>query len=205
MDWAVSTIERILTQMPELDKSYIDQQVLIDAMQFTKVFENGNIDQSQIDILAVIFKNVIDPRSLSYIKLNSIINLLSVGFAYLWGIGSKNLALLLVSQVDQKPTDVMYINTTVNKSRIPQETKEKLNELFPYKRVINETTTANVAEETINELANQMFDKRWISSFPDKYLEDVIPDKNKASILPANLKIQLAEFIIENERIKSNV
>jgi hypothetical protein len=205
MDWAVSTIERILTQMPELDKSYIDQQVLMDAMQFTKVFENGNIDQSQIDILAVIFKNVIDPRSLSYIKLNSIINLLSVGFAYLWGIGSKNLALLLVSQVDQKPTDVMYINTTVNKSRIPQETKEKLNELFPYKRVINETTTANVAEETINELANQMFDKRWISSFPDRYLEDVIPDKNKASILPANLKIQLAEFIIENERIKSNV
>jgi len=202
MDWAVSTIDRIIHQLPKHVSDMLDRNIVIEASQFCKAFHNGNIHRAQIDILAIIFKSLLDPRSLDYIKLESMVNLFSVGFAYLWAIDCKNLALLLTSQVDHNSADVMSINITVNRSRIPKEIKEELNTLFPYKRVINDNNQANLVEETVNELANEIFNMRWIPLAYDKYIVDVLGEKNIQKILPADLKVQLAEFIIKNERLR---
>lgn len=205
MDWAIETVDRVLIQLPQSMRVNIDNQTLIEAIQFTKEFYNGNVDDVQINILAYVFKSIIDPRGLDYVSLDSIINLLAVGFTYLWGIDCKNIALILTSQVDSTVTEIFSINSTVNRSRIPKETKEILDELFPYKRVINDKTSVNLVEEFINETANTMFDKKWIPTAYDPYLIDVLGDRNIQRILPADLKIQLSEMIIKHEGIIGNV
>ncbi len=97
----------------------------------------------------------------------------------------------------------MSINTTVNRNRIPKETKEILQELFPYNRRINKDTTANTVEDAINEISNNLYTKRWIPIVPDKYIEEGIPNGGRMNILPSDLKVKLANVIIDNERLKN--
>lgn len=200
LSWAINSVEKILIQLPEYIKSKVDMEVVNDAMEFNKIFNNGNIHRVQIDILAFIFKDIIDPRALDYVDIDSIINLMSVGFAYLWGIDFKKLALLLVSQQNTMDEDIMSINSTVNRTRIPKEVKEELEVLYPYKRVINKETQANLVEETINGMVNDFFDKKWNHTASDKYILSVLNNTNSNNLLYIDLKLDLANFIIQHER-----
>ncbi len=209
MDWSVSDIKIILAQMPIAVDQVVDGRVtisseaLIDSLVFCRYFFSGNIHPQQINLLGIIFKDIIDPRGLAYIQIEGIINLLSVGFVYLWGMGYKNLALLLTAYVDNNTNNTHYINITVNRSRLSQTIKDDLNYYFPYNRVINSDTSVNLIEESINEITNDLFAKRWIPTASDKYVTEVLGvDKNINKILPPDLKIQLAEFIIQHERLR---
>lgn len=201
MDWAISTVSLVLKQMPEANKRYLDQVILTDAIHFTKIFANGNLSRAHIDLLSIIFKNVIDPRCLDYVTINSIINLLAVGFAYVWGLGFKDLALFLVSQEDTIAVEKHTINSSVNRPKMTKEIKDELDKWFPYKRVINDTTSVNLVEEYINEVANEMFKIEWITAAYDTYVIDATGMNDKHIMLPADLKMQLAEFIIKHEEI----
>jgi hypothetical protein len=209
MDWSVSNIHMVLAQMPislDIDmqgRVTVSNMVLIDALAFCRYFFTGNIHQQQINLLAIIFKDIIDPRGLAYIRIEGIINLLSIGFIYLWGMGYKNLALLLTAYVDNSSSNAHYINITVNRSRLSQTIKDDLGYYFPYNRVVNAETSANLVEESINEMTNDLFGKRWIPTAYDNYVIEVLgEDKNINKILPSDLKIQLAEFIIQHERLR---
>lgn len=199
--FAVSSIELILRQLPAKQREVIDMSVLADAVIFCNKFNKLHIDQLQVILLTYVFKGILHPNSFPHLKSEDIIRLFSVGFAYLWGIGSKHLAILMTSCLDNSTSDTVRMNTTVNRTRISKELKDELDILFPYGRVINETTVANVAEESINELANIMFDYRWIPTATDKYIVEATGDKNINNILPSDLKVKLAEFIIKNERL----
>lgn len=201
LDWAVSTIDRILTQFPKCYLKYVDIEVVRDAEQFSKAFMYGDIQNSQVDILSFIFKKVINPEAIEHITIESIMALMSVGFAYLWGSGNKQLAILLMARVDRSTQDTLVVNSSVNRSRIPKETKAILDEFYPYRRVINEHLTANPVEETINNLANEIFVSRWITVVSDKYLLEVTNDKNPRNVLPHDLKILLADFITQIEKL----
>jgi len=197
LNWSVSDIGMIVSQLPV----EIDPKLLLDAIQLTKGFLTSNIDKSQISILGVIFKHIIDPRGLEQVNIDSIVNLLGVGFAYLWTINHKHLALLLTSVASIKLDTVMTINTTVNRNRISKEIKDNLQKWFPYNRIKNVTTNINVVEEAINEMANNMYTMRWVPLAPHAYINEVIEDGNINKILPADLKLKLAELIIDLERL----
>lgn len=205
MDWVISSVEMILKQMPAVNKQYIDEIVLKDAIHFTKEFRNGNLTRAHIDIISIIFKNVIDPRCIDYVSLESIMNLIAIGFAYLWGLGFKQLALLLSAQPDNTERIRHTINSSVNRPKMTKEIKEALDFHFPYKRVINDTTSVNLVEEYVNELANEMFKIDWVSNAYTSYLVDVFGAENNQELLPADLKMQLAEFIIKNEELNNAV
>ena len=202
MDWSISTIEKILYQFPKVYRDIIDEKAMKDAITFTKVFANANISRQQVNILGFIFKDVIDPRALEYVSIDSIINLLAIGFGYMWGLGFKTLALLLVSQQDVSRELSLSINLTANRSRIPKEMKDELDRLYPYKRVKNEEVHENLVEETITAMTNALFDMKWIHTATDNYITEVHGDRNPSKILPTDLKIQLAKFIIEHERLR---
>lgn len=202
MDWSINSPEKIVFQMPPRNKELINPEVLQDAIHFTKVFNTAPINRCQIDILAFIFKIVIDPRSLDYVSISSIVNLMAVGFAYLWGLNFKSLALLLVAQQDTTNERSMSINITTNKSRIPVETKDELSKYYPHNRVINEETSNNLVEETIGNLVNELYDIKWIHTADEKYILEVYKDRSSGNILPQDLKIQLANFIIKHEQLR---
>ena len=122
---------------------------------------------------------------------------MAVGYAYLWTIGHKHMAILLTSIGNIKLDTVMTINTTVNRNRISKDIKDKLQHWFPYNRIKNTLTNINVVEESINELANSMYMLRWTPVAPNKYTSVVLGTGNiSGKILPPDLKSKLAEMII---------
>lgn len=204
MDWAVSTIDRVISQLPPKMKEHMHPETLMHAMEFSRYFTTGKVTQTHIDLLAIIFKGILDPRGLLYLKMESIVNLMVVGFTYLWHIELYSLALLIMSEADYSANDEFVFNSTVNRTRIPQNMKDELDMLFPYKRVINETTTSNLVEEWIGNIANEITKRHWIIRTNDHYLEQV-HGNYQAKIMPATLKVVLADFIIKHEKILRTV
>lgn len=200
ISWSINSIEAIMFQLPDYMKKDIDLALAYEAHDCCQVFMNGNLHRTQIDMLTFLFKDVVVPRALEHVDIESIINLMGVGFSYLWGMGFKQMALLLIAQQDTTQTDIMTINTTVNRSRLSKEMKDELERLYPYKRVINEDTQANLVEELITTLVNEIYDVRWIHTGKDKWVEEVLGDRNSDKILPVDLKLQLASIIIEHEK-----
>ena len=200
LSWAIDNIDKILKQMNSTMVSYIDKKVLEDAIEFATVFKQSKISKPQISILGSIFKHMIDPRVLEYLELECMLNLLAVGFAYLWGIGHKQLAIILLAREDILTYEDLAINMSSNKPRINVNVKDELALYFPYCRVVNETTNVLVIEESISHIASQLLSSRWIHSTSEDYIEEAIGN-NPTNILPPDLKLKLATFFIDNERI----
>lgn len=205
LDFSVSNMDTLITQLPVTfdasvtTKVLITKDILIHAMEFCNKLNKYPIDSLQLQILAIIFKEVIDPRGLKHIRIDSILNMMSLGFTYLWCLGFKHLALLLCSYVDTNKNDVMFINMTTNRSRITPELKEEIQLYFPLKRIINSETTVNIVEERINSLANELHNKKWISVARKQYHNEL--EVNNDNFIPGDIKIHLAQFIIVNEKM----
>jgi len=195
MNWYIGNIDYILRDI----NVTIDINILRDSLDSNRIFLEDDITDEQILVLSFIFKNVIDPRALEYLNIESIINLLSVGFAYLWAIDCKHLAIILTSVLEKYNEDDMTINSTVHRNRITKEIKAELNELFPYEKVINSETTQNNAEIAINKISDQFYDRNRLPTCDIKYVNELGINTNK--LIPSNLKIQLANMIIKIERM----
>lgn len=202
LNWSLDNIDKIMSQLPNINKKYIDPEVLNDGLNYTKVFERATINKCQIDILFIIFKDVIDPRAIDYISIDHIIKLMAIGFAYLWGLGYKELALLLISIPDDSNNDTITINLSSTKARLSKETKELLDYYFPYKRVINEKDNANLVEETLTNLTSEYYNVKWLNTAEPKYLEAAYGNVERANTLPSDLKSMLAGFIIDHEKLR---
>lgn len=200
LGWAVESIDKVIMQMTDKQKAFIDPKLVKEAEVFCKQFLYADIENIQIQILGIIFKSVIDPRAIDYIKIEGIVNLITVGFAYLWGLGAKTLALILISKVYQTDDDTMTINSTVNKTRLSKELKEELDFFYPYKRVVNADTSSNIIEEAIGDMSQDIYSKKWLPVCDSNYLVDAIGTDNPMQLISSDIKYMLAEFIIKNER-----
>ena len=165
-----------------------DPEVLADALSFTKVLRYGSVTKVQLTLLAIMFRDHIDPRAIIYLTLDSILNMLAVGFTMLWECKHYQMALLLTSKVVVESEDAMSINTTVNKERVPDEYKALLEEAFPYERSINASKTSNVALECINEISNAFYGTKWVMIAGSKY------EKHIDAVITTDLKTKLAEL-----------
>lgn len=189
LDWSVSDINNLISciNIP-LDSADIN-------LGFTagmKVVE-GNVAKEQMQILSSIFKGVIDPRGLEYLSSDSLVNLIAVGYAYLKTLNFEDVGNILTSIAVVNSEDTISIYSSVNKARISPELKEALNVVFPYRRVINKLKSVNLAEETINELANTLFTKKWINVLD-----------GSSDVIKGDIKIRLTEFILANEKVVYN-
>ena len=116
------------------------------------------------------------------------------------------MAIILASTVDLNvDEDTIYLNSTVNKSRLSKELKDELDVIFPYKRVINSDTQINLAEEAIGEMVDELYRCRLISLVPKDVMDEAIGGTTMAHIVTSDIKIMLANFIVQNERRIYNV
>ena len=197
INYAVSDILAMARQLPV----EIDMSIVQDMYITNKIFLERDISNEQRILLGYIFKSIIDPRSIEHINRENIVKMLSVGFAYLWALDLKYIAILLCSIAEEEKDDVISINSSVNRSRLTAELKEELAYLYPYTRVINATTSANVAEEAINTIANEIYDTKWLTIVDDKYTSEIVDNRSQLKMVPSDLKIKLAEMIIKLEKI----
>lgn len=200
-NWALRSTDVILNQLKPNMRDIIDVTIVNDAKDFTRCFLGDvEISEVQIDILAMLFKTIVDPRSLERVSLESILNLMSVGFSYLWGLDSKIMALLLTAKVNDVYSGEMSINSSTNISRLTKEIKAELDILYPYHKIINETTTVNTAVKAIDLLAGEFLSKRWVASAYPSYVEEAHGEPNIGNLVVPDIKIQLANMLIKHER-----
>lgn len=201
-NWALESIEKIMLQLPAKQREYVKLDMLDEIKDYVKIYLKGNLLPFHIDILAIIFKSIIDPRCLDYIKIENLVNLVAIAFVYLWNTNNKHIALIFNSLAQQSEDNVeeVVINSTTNFTRIPEEIREELDFYYPYKRIINGEKAVNVAEETIGVLSDFILSQNWIPNSPPKYIEEVIGQQPYNKVVTTELKIHLAKFIISNEQ-----
>lgn len=186
LDLSVADINTVISTMNiELDPADVN----IGFMAGMKVVDNTITDE-QRQILSSVFKGIIDPRGIEYLSSNSLVNLIAVGYAYLKKLGFEDIGNIVTAIPVVNTGDTITINSNVNKVRISNELKDELNVIFPYRRVINKLKSVNIAEEAINELANNLFTKKWVSAI-----------NGDGGIINSDIKVRLTEFIITNETI----
>ena len=113
-------------------------------------------------------------------------------------MGFKSLALYLTSRRSDIDEDSLSINTVVNRNRLPKEIKDELDIIYPHKRVINNETSENVAEDWINTIANKIYNIKWVPEATENYLEEGLTN---GVILTPNIKIEIGKLILALERI----
>lgn len=202
MNWAVNSIERIISQLPKKQQQLVDIRQAKEVRTYISNIVATNILESQISIVASIFKSIMDPRCIDYLEIENLFNLFAVAFSYLWNLGHKQLAVVLLSSVDNSLNeDVVYINSTVNKSRIPKELKEELDIIFPYKKVINADTTENLVEKSIGVMSDELLGCKLVPVIPLEMVTQALGSNNTTKLIDSDIKINLADFIIKNERM----
>ena len=205
LNFVTETVDRIIGQLPPKQKELVIQSKLLPiAIEASKAYLPTNptvidIQELQLNILAIIFKNVIDPRSYDYLEINSLVNLIAVGFVYLWELGFKELALILLSRIipmSMLGDNSAVVGLSVSRHRIPKELKEELDKVFPYKRELNELVSKNLAEEFIEDITEKL-----ISTYVVKPLVSKEYTEGMDSLPTTRVKISFAEFLIKHEEM----
>lgn len=206
MNWVVDDIDKIISQLPIKQRELIDVKQVKNIRPYVSNIVPVNILEFQISAIACIFKGMLDPRCLDYLEIDNLYNLFAVAFSYLWNLGHKHLAVILLSSADiRMDEDIIYVNSTVNKSRIPKELKEELDVLFPYKKVINADTTENLMEKHISIMADELLGLKLIPVIPGELITEALGTSNYTKLVDSNIKIILADFVIKNERMVYDV
>lgn len=201
-NWALRSVDVILQQLPKAMREVIKEKELINAADFVRCFRaEVPIHKLQIIFLGTIFKSVIDPRAMDRIDVESLLNLFTVGFSYLWNLGFRSLALQLTSKIVDVDSDEIMINSVVDKSRMSKELRDKLDEVYPCRRVINASKANNVVVEAIDLITAEMYSKRWIPTAFQEYVDVVRQETESNSLLSTELKVELAEFFIKHEEM----
>ncbi len=198
-NFAATNTQNVLNTIPvKLAKEDIAQ-----GYKIMKKVGDDYIDDVQIILLTMVFKDLIPVGGFSYLKIDAVKNLLALGFAYLWTIGHTRLALLLTATKQITDNDNIYVNMSGGRNRLTEAIKQKLDGVFPNKRVVNETTAENLAVGAINEWSEAYFNSHWRINADEKYIIEAYTTVERSRQIPSDLKIMLAELIlfIEDNRI----
>jgi len=205
INWSADEIDKIVSQLPvtlnkkNTDKVYLDSRLIKEAYVFTEKLLSVKIATVQTSILAIIFKDQIDPRSIKQLRIDKIRNLMAVGFAYLWTLNHKHIALLLTAYVDMDVDDAMHLNLSTSRQRLSKELKDELDVYFPYKKFINANTSENQVEVFINNTSNSILINQWILTADEKFVDELFPG-DEIDIIPSDLKTKLGDMIIDLEK-----
>ena len=203
-NWMVDTVDVVIEQLPDFIRQYVDIKICNHILSLLQVNEL-DIHHNTIKIISFLFKDILYPKMIEYLKIEKIQILIAVGFSYLWCRGFKNLALLIVSTPIKEIEQEITLGITTNRTKLDKTQKEELDKLFPYRAVINATTSVNVCEEDINTMTTDYYDNKWQPVHGCEYFTEFSPNRDIYSLLPHDIRGQIANLIImlENERISN--
>lgn len=203
-NWIVDTVDVVIEQLPDNIREYVDIKITNNVLSLLQV-NNLEIHSNTIKIISFLFKDILFPKMIEYLKIEKIHILIAIGFSYLWNKGFKNLALLIISTPIKEVEQEITLGITSNRTKLDKTQKEELDKLFPYRAVINSNTSVNVCEEDINTMTIEYYDHKWQPLNGCEYFTEYSPNRDIYSLLPHDIRGQIANLIInlENERINN--
>ena len=199
VNYSVSTIPLLLSQLNDKQLEYIDVELVEKLHPYMmQMFINRDIDDTQITLLAYIYKTAVCPSMYLHMTIQSIINLMTVGFVYLYKLGYTQLATILISATNN--SDELTMNTTVARIRLTEENKQNIYKIFPCTRRVNNDTYVNIVENAINEQAIKISTKNWVTVIPLEVLSELM-NSSDIDITNNDIRNILARFLVNNESL----
>lgn len=210
VNYATSTLENVLRQLSPDMHAIVTSPIVVSGKTYPlesiykqcQRFEHNLISDHTMKLLEIIFKGCFDPRFVYRLSQESLLSLIPVGFAYLWNLGFKPLAMLLVSTYYSDVGEYQMINSTTNKSRIPHDILDKLKEAFPIEKAGNKTNPNGelVIKKAIEEFGNSFYSIAWVSILDPVFAMEVFEKDDNVCPVREDLKILIANFLIEHEK-----
>ena len=136
-----------------------------------------------------------------YLPKTSIVRALGVLESVLWARGHKYLAILSTCHAVFSTEREMVISPVDSKMRVPRELTERLDEIYPYKRINSAKKTVskntNLAAASIDILADNLTMFTWKATCDDSMLEEVFGSINRKFPIKPDIKIDLTKLVIE--------
>lgn len=179
----------------------MNKNILIRALETTKILNENIIYDPQIVILQWIMKPVISPRGILYLCKSTIVRLLALCQSVLIHRGHYAIAGLCTSVINTN-TNEIQITGVDSRARIPKELLEQIYLLYPFtKRVGGKQKVLkplNQAVLSIDLIAEQFSNHDWLLTIDETYLPLVTEGTtNRRYVIQHNFKITLANLVIE--------
>ena len=193
---SIEEIRWVFNDINELIDIYDLQEYKKDIGVLRDVFRantNRIIPKQIIAISAMCMYKVIDPRAISYVQQDQLVNILTISFFHMWKNGFKDIALL--STIQEIKNEDYMLSGAINILRLTSKIQEELNNVYPITRIKQnkkgEHAIKNPVIETIDEIVNLLVSKNFMYLAPAKYTD------GKAIVeIDKNIKNRLAEFFI---------
>lgn len=166
-------------------------------------YNGARLHTNTINLLSIIFKGQIDPRYSDYLNIDNVVNMVTLGFNYLWNLGFKELALMFMSTYEAQTDSAVSITTSTNKSRIPDETLVKLEEVFPLRGMITKTNPQGelLIKTWIEDFCNTYYSLSLNSLAPEILIQEVYGQQDSRIPISKELKVMVSDFLLINEEI----
>lgn len=215
INFATDTMDKILAQVSEPMAELMNKPIVMGTKTYTladlrkefDAYKEESIPENVFRILECVFKGVLDPRALEHLELENVICMITLAFAYIWNLGLPKLAVFLGSTAIRREENFITINVSSGKTRIDKEIMAELIKFFPSTKSISKTSPSDYKEDDVYEI------KRWIESFGNdfyksdwyfilsKEMADELEIENMNVTVTEDMKVLLAQFLIENEKI----
>lgn len=215
INFATDTMDKILAQVSEPMAELMSKPIVMGTKTYTladlrkefDAYKEESIPENVFRILECVFKGVLDPRALEHLELENVICMITLAFAYIWNLGLPKLAVFLGSTAIRREENFITINVSSGKTRIDKEIMAELIKFFPSTKSISKTSPSDYKEDDVYEI------KRWIESFGNdfyksdwyfilsKEMADELEIENMNVTVTEDMKVLLAQFLIENEKI----
>jgi hypothetical protein len=182
----------------------LNNDVLLDALETSKVLMDADIGNAQVTILALLYSVIVPTRAVRYINKQLIVKCLASAQAVLHTRGHHFLALLVTSKMELN-NDIV-ITGVESRNRIPAELIEEINKYFPYQRkesTRKKTKEKNLALISIDKLAQDISSVNLTTTASRQFLDAASNNRTNLLVIPSDLKVQLARFVIDIVKMKS--
>lgn len=164
-----------------------------------------------VSLVKTFCKKIFDPRFISVLRIDSMLNLMSACFVYMYNIGYKHLA-LTITTVDTDFTDNHSVYTNNDFKKLEPEVIEALRAEFPLytppSKQVKEKTY--IIEDKVKEVARRFLDSTRITVLPREVLLDLFQEGKDFAIngelnvlqIQSDIRKNISLYLVENEKIR---
>ena len=178
----------------------IDDKLIHEALDNTKILYEHDIQPSQIALVQWIYKPIIQPRAMDYMPKKTLVEMVAVTQSILWTYEHYVLAGLVSAIANMSNLETYTVSGIESRARLPKDIVEELDKYYPYHRRpdtrASNVKTHNPAVKAIEELESILNDHVWILTLPDSYLPMVSPSKIRRYQLPHDIRVKIAKLVL---------
>lgn len=175
-------------------------------MQQTVALESKTIDPAQVSICQYVLAKVIPARSLTHISKRQVLIAIAITQTILWLNGYKSLTALVGAYALESSNS--QLSSFDSKARIPKELADRIEELYPYKKITqamgrNQSISSKrkgkvntIIFDTIDDLTASFSKQDWVINLPEEYIKDITNSDSRRFACPYDFKITLTKLII---------